>query len=650
MAAALACAAAANAAPYPRPGMPAAVDLGASAADQQITLTVAMKLRNTAQLQSDLQALYTPGSASYHQFLTTAQFAAAYGPSAATVAQITQRLQAAGLSVSRSSTTLLSVTGTVAAVQSALGVQLHDYEVPAAGTVPSYRFRSPLSEPQVPAEIADQVQGVFGLDTRPRLMPRYRHAVPGSVVGAPPAGSASTGSAPNTPDPPGQWTVVDLSQYYDVNPLYEQGLNGRGKTIAIVTFASLTPSDAYYYWSAAGLTVRPNRIQQIPVDGGAGAPSDASGSIETTIDVQQSGGLAPEADILVYEGSNTNQAFVDAVAAAADANIADTVSMSWGEWEAFDVAGNSPIITQGPVTDPVTGRPTTIRGAFNDILTQMAFQGQSFFTSAGDAGAYDAADWFPQPQFSSILSVDDPAVQPFATAAGGTTLPGPQTYPPLNGAATFSNGQSTYTVNIPTEQAWGWDYLSPVCALSGYDPVSCGIYPVGGGGGVSSYVPRPFYQAGVPGIANTAFGQALYQLQPSPPQFIWSLPGGYAGRNVPDLSMNADPQTGYIVYYTSNVDGFVALQYGGTSFVAPELNGIASLYNQALGRRLGLLNPALYDIAADGGAYNGRAAPFRDITRGDNWYYHGVPGYDQATGLGVPDVANLLQALTRYYR
>jgi kumamolisin len=69
------------------------------------------------------------------------------------------------------------------------------------------------------------------------------------------------------------------------------------------------------------------------------------------------------------------------------------------------------------------------------------------------------------------------------------------------------------------------------------------------------------------------------------------------------------------------------------------------LYDQALHQRVGFLNPPLYLIAGLWGAYGGFQAPLRDITRGDNWYWDARHGYDQATGLGVPDVANLLQAL-----
>lgn len=628
---------AAGAAPYPH-GPVAATDVGTATAfaeNTRITLTVALNLRNTTQMEQLIESVYTPGSANYHRFLTAEQFRAQFGPSAATVAAVSKHFEAQGLAVTQSATAHLRVSGTAAQIEKAFAVQLHAFEVAAKGATPAYRYRAPTSEPQVAPAIAGSVRAVLGLDTRPRFSPHLRRALRTPLRQPAPAGST------NTTDPPGLWTVQDFAEYYDVNPLYKQGLTGHGNTVGILTLASFTPSDAFFYWNSLGLKVDPNRITEVQVDGGSGPPSDASGSDETTLDVQQSGGLAPGAKIIVYEAPNTNQGFIDGFAAAIDSNKADTVSTSWGEWEGFD--GPDPVIGNGPVTDPVTGRQTTIIQATDDLLAQAALQGQSWFASTGDFGAYDADNSLPiapspgQPvSFNSVLSVDDPAMQRFITAAGGTTLPGLQVYqgPTPN---------SRININVAQEQAWGWDYLQPICDAFQQDPISCGIFPIGGGGGVSIYVLRPFYQLFTAGMASTQAGQTLTELTPPPPQALFVLPTGFPGRNLPDLSTNADPQTGYIIPYTSSRHGFGVLQGGGTSFVAPELNGVANLFVQALHHRIGLMNPALYFIQATGG-YGGRHAPLRDIKRGDNWFWPGRAGYDQATGVGVPDVANLLDA------
>ena len=156
--------------------------------------------------------------------------------------------------------------------------------------------------------------------------------------------------------------------------------------------------------------------------------------------------------------------------------------------------------------------PRQVRlSAEGSLFLQAAVQGQSLFASSGDDGAYDAnnANSAPYPSYTKTLSVDAPAASAWITAAGGTTLPGDQTY--LHG---------TYTVKIPAERIWGWDYLVPVCALINLDPVACGIFPAGAGGGVSSYVPMPFYQYFVSGTKTTEAGQTLIDETTTPPTTI----------------------------------------------------------------------------------------------------------------------------------
>jgi kumamolisin len=620
-------------APYPSASTPAPMDLGTAQAvlgNGSITVSVALPLQDSTAAEALLEDTYTPGSAHYRHFLSSQEFNAQFGPTDATVAQVTARFQSAGLQVTRATSTLLKVTGSTSAIEAAFGVSLHAYEVPAAAGIPGYRYRAPTSAPQVSSDIASSVQAVLGLDTRPRFRPHIRHSSGAGKI----TSTKLSSSEPNTPDMPGLWTVTDFVDYYDVGPLYKEGIEGKHQTIGIVTLAAFTPSDAFAYWNSLGLAVSPSRIKIVEVDGGSGPPSDAAGSDETTLDVEQSGGLAPSANVIVYEAPNTEQGFVDAFATAFDSNAADTLSTSWGQWEYLDDTSTA--------VDPITHRNVNALKAFNDLFTQAALQGQSMYAAAGDAGAYDANDpesIYPVPQFNKTLSVDSPASQPFLTAGGGTTLPGLQTFGLPNG--------KTFSLTIATEQAWGWDYLAGLCAALGTpNPVDCGTFPVGGGGGVSVFLPRPFYQYFVPGVINSASGQALFDETQKPPQLVFKLPANFAGRNVPDISLNADPDTGYVIWYTSDVNGFEVEQFiGGTSFVAPQLNGITALYDQGLGYRVGLLNNDLYNLVRLGAAYSGRNPPLRDITSGDNWFYTGERGYDQASGVGVPDVTNLFRAL-----
>jgi kumamolisin len=128
------------------------------------------------------------------------------------------------------------------------------------------------------------------------------------------------------------------------------------------------------------------------------------------------------------------------------------------------------------------------------------------------------------------------------------------------------------------------------------------------GGGVSDVFPLPSWQKGfgVPVVAK---------------------PGG---RGVPDVSANADPQTGYQVL----VDGTRAV-YGGTSAVAPLWAALVARLAQALGEPLGLLQPTLYPLHA----------ALHDITSGNNGAYRAKKGWDACTGLGSPNGAAILAAL-----
>jgi kumamolisin len=130
------------------------------------------------------------------------------------------------------------------------------------------------------------------------------------------------------------------------------------------------------------------------------------------------------------------------------------------------------------------------------------------------------------------------------------------------------------------------------------------------GGGFSGQFPLPSWQASA---------------SVKPPS------GG--GRGVPDVSGDADPESGYQVL----VDG-KSMVIGGTSAVAPLWSGMIALLNEKLGKPLGFLQPALYGLASSTKA-------FRDITQGSNGSFSAAPGWDACTGLGSPSGENLLAAL-----
>ena len=134
------------------------------------------------------------------------------------------------------------------------------------------------------------------------------------------------------------------------------------------------------------------------------------------------------------------------------------------------------------------------------------------------------------------------------------------------------------------------------------------------GGGVSDVFPLPSYQngAGVPVSVNSS---------------------KFAGRGVPDVAGDADPNTGYQIL----VDGTNGV-FGGTSAVAPLWSALIALINESTGKPAGFINPALYSKA-------GGTAAFHDITSGNNGAYQAGPGWDPCTGWGSPDGAQLLAVL-----
>ncbi len=210
------------------------------------------------------------------------------------------------------------------------------------------------------------------------------------------------------------------------------------------------------------------------------------------------------------------------------------------------------------------------------------------FASAGDDGA-------AQPtcdNTSYIKSVGTPASDPLVTGVGGTHL-----------NANYTTG--TYR----SETVWNDSGENPDFGA--------------GGGGYSTVYPRPFYQ--------------------------YAAHTGSKFRGVPDVSYTADVYNGVLAVCGSCGAGAGAFfTFGGTSVGTPQWAGIAALADQAAGQRLGLLNPALYAIAA-GPFYH---YAFHDIRVGNNrWDVSGVTGYlssrgwDPASGLGSPKVAHLIKLL-----
>ncbi len=224
--------------------------------------------------------------------------------------------------------------------------------------------------------------------------------------------------------------------------------------------------------------------------------------------------------------------------------------------------------------------------ALNSTVASIEAKGSTVFAASGDAGGLDCtppADYGQPPQ-SSFEGVSVPASLPAVTGTGGTTLT-------TDAAGDYAD-----------ETTWSEPLLSQ-----------------GTGGGVSAVFSRPSWQTGVGTGGQADAGN---------------------GRQVPDVSADADPTTGNLIIEKGEKD-----VGGGTSLAAPIWAGFTAIVDQYLKANhdpaVGFFNPILYRLANSSEPY----LPFHDITVGGNDFYAATPGYDMATGLGSPDVYNLARDL-----
>lgn len=576
-----------------------------------------------------------------HQ-LSVSQFARKYGQGDRTIHEITDYLASFGIKTTVYADHVdIAASGTAGQFDKALAVHQKNYKVPAQhghdglGRIPAQTVHGTAQQPKLPRHVADSVLAVLGLSNYGPFSSDAKHV--NSAVHAKPAGASGVDCTALTGLPNACNTPTDYAKRYGLTRVEKAGDTGKGRTIGIVTLAALDEGAPEYYWSNVMHLPNTGRTVSVQnIDGGPGVPSDAAGTGETDLDVEQSGGVAPGANVTVYQAPNTDNGFADAFFSAATQNTADTVSASWGESETIIKAS----VASGVETPQY-------QAAFDEAFLEMAVQGQSVFASAGDEGAYDASNDLG----TTDLSVDAPADSPYITSAGGTTLP-------WSATLTSSTTGHSAAVSVTDERAWGWDYLwSPLATLNNTTEAAEAVKEIGGGGGgYCELEPTPSYQRGlvrnysaVPYLTPTDYQQVQGINEPTNWSFAAdpsATKGSSSGRAEPDVSADADPYTGYLLYKPSAGAGN-ELQggWGGTSFVAPQLNGSAAVMDQALGRRVGFVNPVLYGLAT------GRKSPLNPLstsgTSNDNLYYTGSRGsrYNPATGLGTPDFGALISQL-----
>lgn len=361
---------------------------------------------------------------------------------------------------------------------------------------------------------------------------------------------------------------TDLASLYHLNRFYAQNIYGQGESLAFIEFAPPKATDDSVFWSRYSLKPTLNQTVQTVMPTGTPIQSQALG--ETDLDLQYAGSLAPGATLTAYvmNGSLALGGFLPAlwsVLREIASSGTKIVSISLGAGE-LDCGGSAPF------TDPVSGATWSDLTSFAaDLDAWITENDLHVFVAAGDSGAYAG---FPN---DGQVQPSWPAVQGSVVSVGGTQLAIP---------GTLSSG----------EQAWGGQDLDP--AAGGYNPSNT-LTQASGGGGISSYVISPAYQA--------------------------SLDSGT--RITPDVAAFAGPLL--------IVDGGQEIPVWGTSAATPITAAICALYHQATGSYL--THSALYATARD--ITSGNSLNNDLLEAGLSTYYTAGPGFDPCTGAGAPDAA-----------
>ena len=312
------------------------------------------------------------------RYLTPDEFAANYGAEAADIAEVEKFAEEYGLSVSAIDLGKRAVrlVGTAGNHRKAFDVQLLNYSSPR-GQYLGYPGRI-----KVPKKISHIVNGVFGLDTMPVVIPHVCKLV------AAQAASATL------------YTPLDVASLYN----FPAGLYGEGQTVAILEFSGPQPSTLCGYSNSdlqqyfGSLDIAMPDILSVSVAGGYNAPTGNpnSGDGEVCLDIEVLGAIVPQADIVVYFAQNTSSGFLTAIKKATHdrAHRPGVISISWG----------------GPEK---TWTPLAMRN-IDTAIQEAGVMGVTVCVAAGDNGSTDG--------LGKEKHVDFPASSPHSLACGGTRL------------------------------------------------------------------------------------------------------------------------------------------------------------------------------------------------------------------------------------
>jgi MYXO-CTERM domain-containing protein len=564
--------------------------LGAALADDTgAHLAISLVVEDNEGVAELLRNQQDPSSARYHAWLTPQQYGDRFGVPQATYTRIVNWLSAEGFEVTGYPSRLfVDATGTVRKVRDALGVQLR------TATHNGRTFRSHAEDALLPDDIAPFVAKIGGLDTRPRLRPRMEVGVSGGELLALGAGDLRTqydipGAAPGAAG----LTLAVLGTQEGTWPKGSKAATPpwvQPDAQAIQTYFT-TESFATATYNPIGL---PNPDDDFDV---VGANS------EFELDVEMQSVAAPNAqtiDLVLSPASVVLQTGAQYIVNTLSHAV--IVSLSLGTCEAEEVA------VGGEVTDPKSDGYQ-----FQQTLRQGLAEGQTWFASSGDTGA-DGCD-------NSLSGTNN------GYDGGNATVEFPCSLPEIVCVGgTMFNARGSWSSNGDLTA-----YAHEVVCNEGSSGVAAG-------GGQSLLYTKPTWQEGVGPEATDG------------------------SRDVPDLALMAASATPGVAVYTcgEGQDACAGTGYtpagiaivGGTSVASPLAAGIFASLAGDVGCKLGLgdIHATLYALGA--AQQSGGAAPFHDITSGNNSFpdpkhqtitgFTAGPGYDLASGWGSLDVAKLV--------
>lgn len=643
-----------------------ALDLG-PAAPESIAPRMLLLLRRSAPdeqaLQTLLQSQQNPSSSNYHRWLTPAQFAARFAPVDSDLAAVTAWLQSQGFAVQRVSAgrTVIEFSGSIAQLQSAFHLVIHRLSLDGD------QHLAAVNDSQIPSALAPAISGLVSLGAIPphplvrrgpsaTFSQELRKFLSNSAqrpTHLHPQDTTTTGSGNFLYlGPSDAATIYDLPNQ-TLNPAFSGAtLDGTGVTIAIASNSNIDPTQVMHYQSIFGLTAKAPTV----VLDGATDPGITSNAVESYLDAEVAGGLAPAARILLYTAADTNtdSGLNLALVRAVDDNLADVLAVSFSACEsALGNAGNA---------------------FYNALWEQAAAQGISVVVATGDAGSAACDDPALETAASAGLAVNGLASTPYNLAVGGTdfaVLAGPD-----GGGANFTNYVSA--TNAPNSLLSALGYIPEVPwneSSTSYPPTTLAqniALPApyasiaAAGGGASSCAQISSSATGA-SLCATGYAKPSWQSAPGVPDD--------GVRDLPDLALFASTGFDYAAWgictdQDTDASGnpivdcqpdssgqFNLMSAGGTSAATAAVAAILALVRQSTGQRLGQPAAILYNLART------RSSVFHDVTTGNNSVaclpatpncqqnsvgssfltgFNAAAGWDAATGLGSVDADALI--------